>query len=44
MLQRTSTFLSPIDPRFQIASATEPRVATTAVDVRDYQLLYRRLL
>ena len=39
-LQRTATFLSPVDSRFKAISAVQPLVANRAVDIRFYQITY----
>lgn len=42
--QRTATFLSPFDPRYKIAQSKDERVANTAVDIRSYDVIYKRML
>jgi hypothetical protein len=42
-VQRTATFLSPIDPRYRLAAARDPRVSNTAVDIRKYIVTYKKL-
>ena len=42
-LQRTATFLSPDDPRFALAYSRERRVASEAVDIRQYSVKYTKI-
>jgi len=39
-LQRTATFLSPVDSRYPAISAIQPLVANRAVDIRFYKITY----
>lgn len=41
--QRTATYLSSKDPRFKLALARDPRVKDVAVDVRLYDVTYKRI-
>ena len=41
--QRTATFLSPQDPRFSLAFARQPAVIDSAVDIRNYNVVYKRI-
>lgn len=41
-LQRTATFLTRVDSRYESAVARVPAVATRAIDVRLYRILYTR--
>jgi len=42
-VQRTATYLSPYDPRYGVAYSRNPAVAKTAVDIRRYEMLYKRV-
>eukprot|EP01041_Mallomonas_annulata_P001438 gene1438-2768_t len=42
-IQRTATFLSPLDPRYSVAVSRNPDVYNTAVDIRRYDVFYRRI-
>jgi hypothetical protein len=41
--QRTATFLTSQDPRYELAFARDSRVKTIATDVRRYDIQYKRL-
>ena len=41
-VQRTSTFLSPLDPRYNTLITTIPAIEDTPLDVRVYKLIFTR--
>jgi hypothetical protein len=41
--QRTASYLAPRDPRYRLMAAGEPRVQSTAVDLREYLIVYTKI-
>jgi len=41
--QRTATYYSILDPRYNKLQAAEPRISDTAVDIRYYELTYNKI-